>query len=101
MKCPVDGTALLITERSGVEIDYCPQCRGVWLDRGELEKLMAEQQAILDECGTALSSSSIYETARAADLKKTLASQAATQVALAETEAEWLAKNDALEALTA
>ena len=39
MKCPVDGTALLITERSGVEIDYCPQCRGVWLDRGELVKI--------------------------------------------------------------
>jgi Zn-finger nucleic acid-binding protein len=40
MKCPVDGTALLITERSGVEIDYCPQCRGVWLDRGELDKII-------------------------------------------------------------
>jgi hypothetical protein len=39
MKCPVDGTALL-TERSGVEIDYCPQCRGVWLDRGELDKII-------------------------------------------------------------
>ena len=40
MKCPIDGTALLITERSGVEIDYCPQCRGVWLDRGELDKII-------------------------------------------------------------
>ncbi|EQM74696.1 TFIIB-type zinc ribbon-containing protein [Microbacterium maritypicum] len=40
MKCPVDGTALLITDRSGVEIDYCPQCRGVWLDRGELDKII-------------------------------------------------------------
>lgn len=40
MKCPVDGTALLITERAGVEIDYCPQCRGVWLDRGELDKII-------------------------------------------------------------
>ncbi|MEP3635064.1 MAG: zf-TFIIB domain-containing protein [Shimia thalassica] len=41
MKCPVDGTLLVISERSGVEIDYCPQCRGVWLDRGELDKIIA------------------------------------------------------------
>ena len=34
MKCPVDETTLLMSERQGVEIDYCPQCRGVWLDRG-------------------------------------------------------------------
>lgn len=40
MKCPVDGAALVMTERSGVEIDYCPQCRGVWLDRGELDKII-------------------------------------------------------------
>ncbi|MCV2894584.1 zf-TFIIB domain-containing protein [Lentibacter sp. XHP0401] len=40
MKCPVDGELLVITERSGVEIDYCPRCRGVWLDRGELDKLI-------------------------------------------------------------
>ncbi|WP_300037140.1 zf-TFIIB domain-containing protein [uncultured Roseobacter sp.] len=40
MKCPVDGSTLVIAERSGVEIDYCPQCRGVWLDRGELDKII-------------------------------------------------------------
>ena len=41
MKCPVCGTVdLLMSERSGVEIDYCPQCRGVWLDRGELDKII-------------------------------------------------------------
>ncbi|VVE67349.1 hypothetical protein PCA31118_02565 [Pandoraea captiosa] len=41
MKCPVCGTPdLLMTERQGVEIDYCPNCRGVWLDRGELDKLI-------------------------------------------------------------
>ena len=40
MRCPVDRTELLMTERSGVEIDYCPQCRGVWLDRGELDKII-------------------------------------------------------------
>lgn len=40
MKCPVDGELLVITERSGVELDYCPRCRGVWLDRGELDKII-------------------------------------------------------------
>lgn len=41
MKCPVcPATDLVMTDRQGVEIDYCPQCRGVWLDRGELDKLM-------------------------------------------------------------
>ncbi len=41
MKCPTcNDVALVMTERQGVEIDYCPQCRGVWLDRGELDKLM-------------------------------------------------------------
>ena len=41
MKCPVcpDAT-LLMSDRQGVEIDYCPSCRGVWLDRGELDKLV-------------------------------------------------------------
>jgi Zn-finger nucleic acid-binding protein len=40
MKCPVDSATLLMSERQGVEIDYCPECRGVWLDRGELDKLL-------------------------------------------------------------
>ena len=40
MQCPVDNTRLTVTERQGVEIDYCPTCRGVWLDRGELDKLI-------------------------------------------------------------
>ncbi|WCI07869.1 zf-TFIIB domain-containing protein [Arthrobacter sp. OVS8] len=40
MKCPVDSVDLIMSERSGVEIDYCPQCRGVWLDRGELDKIL-------------------------------------------------------------
>lgn len=40
MKCPIDGAELVMTDRSGVEIDYCPQCRGVWLDRGELDKII-------------------------------------------------------------
>lgn len=40
MKCPLDNTELKITDRQGIEIDYCPQCRGVWLDRGELDKII-------------------------------------------------------------
>ncbi len=40
MQCPTDGTTLTMSERSGIEIDYCPQCRGVWLDRGELDKII-------------------------------------------------------------
>jgi Zn-finger nucleic acid-binding protein len=38
--CPIDNTNLVITDRQGVEIDYCPMCRGVWLDRGELDKII-------------------------------------------------------------
>lgn len=41
MKCPqCTETTLVMTERQGIEIDYCPSCRGVWLDRGELDKLI-------------------------------------------------------------
>ena len=40
MKCPVDNSDLVMTDRQGIEIDYCPQCRGVWLDRGELDKII-------------------------------------------------------------
>ena len=45
MKCPVDGSELVISDRQGVEIDYCPQCRGVWLDRGELDKIIERAAA--------------------------------------------------------
>lgn len=41
MKCPIcKDVSLVMTERQGVEIDYCPTCRGVWLDRGELDKII-------------------------------------------------------------
>lgn len=40
MKCPNCNATLLMAEKKGVEIDYCPECRGVWLDRGELEKIV-------------------------------------------------------------
>ena len=40
MPCPACNVPLVMSERQGVEIDYCPQCRGVWLDRGELDKIL-------------------------------------------------------------
>jgi Zn-finger nucleic acid-binding protein len=40
MKCPVCDVTLVISSREGIEIDHCPQCRGVWLDRGELDKII-------------------------------------------------------------
>ena len=45
MQCPIDGSTLHIAERHGVEIDFCPQCRGVWLDRGELDKIIDRSMA--------------------------------------------------------
>ena len=48
MKCPVCAdTNLVLSERQGIEIDYCPQCRGVWLDRGELDKLIERTTAVM------------------------------------------------------
>ncbi len=40
MSCPVCQVPLTMSDRQGIEIDYCPQCRGVWLDRGELDKII-------------------------------------------------------------
>ena len=46
MRCPIcQNVDLLLSERLGVEIDYCPQCRGVWLDRGELDKIIERSNA--------------------------------------------------------
>ena len=45
MECPVDKSTLQMTERAGVEIDYCPKCRGVWLDRGELDKIIEKSES--------------------------------------------------------
>jgi Zn-finger nucleic acid-binding protein len=47
MKCPVCDVALSISSREGVEIDFCPQCRGVWLDRGELDKVIERASAAM------------------------------------------------------
>lgn len=47
MQCPVcTNTQLVMSDRQGIEIDYCPQCRGVWLDRGELDKII-ERSAVM------------------------------------------------------
>lgn len=45
MKCPLCNVDLMMSERQGIEIDYCPQCRGVWLDRGELDKIIERSNA--------------------------------------------------------
>ena len=45
MKCPVCSETLTVSERQGVEIDFCPKCRGVWLDRGELDKILERAAA--------------------------------------------------------
>ena len=57
MKCPSDGAVLVISDRSGVEIDYCPECRGVWLDRGELDKII---DRLANDPGSASQSGSPY-----------------------------------------
>ena len=49
MKCPIcKDVTLLMSEKKGIEIDYCPECRGIWLDRGELEKLIEKETAYND-----------------------------------------------------
>ena len=47
--CPVDSTLLRRIERSGVHVDACPSCRGIWLDRGELDKIVAQEGADDDD----------------------------------------------------
>ncbi|MBW7892300.1 MAG: zf-TFIIB domain-containing protein [Chitinophagaceae bacterium] len=51
MKCPNCNETLLMTERNNIEIDYCPSCRGVWLDKGELDKMLeyAAQQTTVPQ----------------------------------------------------
>lgn len=49
MKCPVDGRELAITHREGIELDYCPECRGVWFDRGELDKVIERSNRDYDD----------------------------------------------------
>lgn len=49
MQCPVCQVDLMIADRQGIEIDYCPKCRGVWLDRGELDKLIERSAAMFSQ----------------------------------------------------
>lgn len=49
MKCPRCQVDLVISDRQGVEIDFCPQCRGVWLDRGELDKVVERASRFVDD----------------------------------------------------
>jgi uncharacterized protein len=51
MKCPVCEIPLSISSREGVEIDFCPQCRGVWLDRGELDKVIERASVVMATAG--------------------------------------------------
>lgn len=46
MKCPNCEEVLIMSERQGIEIDYCPKCRGVWLDRGELDKIIEKSLSV-------------------------------------------------------
>jgi Zn-finger nucleic acid-binding protein len=46
MQCPIDQAELQMMDRQGIEIDYCPRCRGVWLDRGELDKLIERSTSV-------------------------------------------------------
>ena len=52
MRCPNDEATLVMSERSGIEIDYCPECRGVWLDRGELDKII-DRSASMEQAAPA------------------------------------------------
>src|SRR5215218_4645348 len=51
MQCPNDETTLVMSDRQGIEIDYCPTCRGVWLDRGELDKILERSLATAPALG--------------------------------------------------
>jgi Zn-finger nucleic acid-binding protein len=59
MKCPNCDEVLVMSERQGVEIDYCPRCRGVWLDKGELDKIIEKSSAY--ESGSNPTSDPFYE----------------------------------------
>jgi uncharacterized protein len=52
MKCPNCEETLIMTERQGVEIDYCPKCRGVWLDKGELDKIIEKSNGDMRQQNT-------------------------------------------------
>jgi Zn-finger nucleic acid-binding protein len=67
MKCPVCDVPLSISSREGVEIDFCPQCRGVWLDRGELDKVIDRAAAAMAPASPAGGRGREYEDRRRYD----------------------------------
>ena len=58
MNCPIDNEILLMSDKHGIEIDYCPKCRGVWLDRGELDKIIEKSSTSSESANQSFSSSS-------------------------------------------
>jgi len=62
LPCPVCKIDLVMSERQGIEIDYCPKCRGVWLDRGELDKIV--ERSMNEDMGVNASSSTTDQYAR-------------------------------------
>ena len=65
MNCPQCLTEVLVmTERQGVEVDYCPRCRGVWLDRGELDKILERSVAELGSERPAVLHEPVYDERR-------------------------------------
>jgi Zn-finger nucleic acid-binding protein len=65
MKCPNCNVDLVMTDRSGIEIDYCPKCRGIWLDRGELDKIIersSHQQVVSRQQPDSYSGREYYES---------------------------------------
>jgi Zn-finger nucleic acid-binding protein len=70
MKCPsCPETTLVMTERQGVEIDYCPSCRGIWLDRGELDKLLDKAAAATAPAAPFVPASAPVHRARQSDFE--------------------------------
>lgn len=61
MQCPIDGTELLITHRQNIEIDYCPKCRGIWLDRGELDKIIERSAQEIQQTAPAAQAVNTYD----------------------------------------
>lgn len=64
MQCPLDNTNLVMTDRQGIEIDYCPQCRGVWLDRGELDKIIERSGSLASAPARPVADNQRYEQPR-------------------------------------
>ncbi|EOB4991594.1 zf-TFIIB domain-containing protein [Campylobacter upsaliensis] len=62
MLCPVCNVDLMMSDRSGVEIDYCPKCRGVWLDRGELDKIIERSTPVNERANSSYSKNDYHQS---------------------------------------